>query len=64
MKKNKVNSGFGLDDNISLKIIDNKQIKCIGKDSFYLFFKLDNNEYGFKIYKNLDESDLLADSSG
>ncbi len=55
MKKNKVNSGFGLDDNISLKIIDNKQIKCIGKDSFYLFTKKGVNEFSFKIFKNLEE---------
>ncbi|MBI9032761.1 Type 1 glutamine amidotransferase-like domain-containing protein [bacterium] len=58
MKKNRVKYGFGLDDNISLKIIDNNLIKCVGKDSFYLFTKHDINEYSFKILKNLDEVEI------
>jgi len=63
MKKNKVTYGFGLDNNISLKIIDNNEIKALGKDSFYLFSRENNNEYQFKILKNLDGLELLADSS-
>ncbi len=58
MKKNKVKYGFGLDDNMSLKISDQKEIECIGKDSFYLFKTEDNQEYNFKIYKNLDKVSL------
>lgn len=61
MKKNKVKYGFGLDDNISLKITDNKLIKCVGKDSFYLFSQVQANDFNCKIFKNLDEWELLAD---
>lgn len=58
MKKNKVKYGFGLDDNISLKFIDNFKFECYGKDSFYLFSQVDKNEYSCKIFKNLDESKI------
>jgi cyanophycinase-like exopeptidase len=61
MKKNKVKYGLGIDDNITLKIIDNNEIKCVGKDSLYLFSRENNNQYNFKILKNLDRQCLLAD---
>lgn len=59
MKKNKVQYGFGLDDNISLKIIDNHKIECLGKDSFYLFSQLNSREYNCEILKNLENRELV-----
>lgn len=58
MKKNKVKYGFGLDDNISLIISDNTKIKCLGKDSFYLFTRQDQYDFGFNILKNLNVREL------
>ncbi len=58
INKNKVKYGFGLDDNMSLKIQDEKIISCIGKDSFYLFSKIGDNDFNCKIFKNLDTPEL------
>ena len=58
MKQNKVKYGFGIDDNISLKITENCKIECFGKDSFYLFSRESNNEFNCKIFKNLNECNL------
>lgn len=59
MKKNKVNYGFGLDDNMSLKITNKKDIECLGKDSFYLFTKVGDYDFNFRIFKNLDKIGLV-----
>lgn len=52
MRKNKVTLGYGIDDNISLKIIDNREIEFVGKDSFYLIERTDEQEYKVNIFKN------------
>ncbi|MFA7056986.1 MAG: Type 1 glutamine amidotransferase-like domain-containing protein [Candidatus Cloacimonadales bacterium] len=55
MRKNKVSIGYGIDDNLSLKIMDNKEIKCVGKDSFYLIERTEEQEYKINVFKNEDQ---------
>lgn len=59
IRKNRVKYGFGLDDNMAIKITDMERIHCLGKDSLYIFTQEDKQDYFLKILKNQDTFSLI-----